>query len=188
MAAINTPAELKILNPVEELTLTDRQQFRVNAIMAGVQRALDKKVAPSAAELVVRAPANIADFVTALDRWQTAPLVTVDTSYSVFQAVAAPQVLITQVVVFYKVTVATAPIPVERITFREGTNATTTRAFFDLEQLDGYLIPSGYFSEPIVYDPQQIMNIVVKTRIATGLAANVILGGFIIEPKGANIS
>ena len=183
--------QLKVINPVEELTLTDRQSYRQRAINAGLTRAVEKKVAPSQDELVVRHAQCNADFGTTavLDFWATpvmaAPLGTLVT---VFQAIAAPVLAATKVAVFYKVTIGTAPIPVSLIAFREGAAAGTTKAVYDLEQLDGYLIPSGYFSEPVVYDPQQVLNVVVATRIVTGLLCRCILGCYIIEPKGAIIS
>jgi len=178
--------QLKVINPVEDLTLTDRQNYRMRAIEAGIERALAKKIAPSRDELVVRHAQNIADFATTVDQWNTPVLAAA--LVSVFGTAAAPVLAVTKVAVFYKVTVTTAPIPVAALSFREGAAAGTTKAIFDLEQLDGYLVPSGYFSEPVTYDPQNVLNVVVLPRIATGLLCRVIMGCYIIEPAGATIS
>jgi len=180
--------QLKVINPVEDLTLTDRQNHRMRAINAGLDRAVAKGIAPSRDELIVRHAQNIADFGTAADQWLTAALAVVGTAYTVFNNIATPTLATTRVAVFYKATVVTAPIPVSILSFREGAAAGTTKAVYDLEQLDGYLVPSGYLSEPVVYDPQQVLNVVATARIATGAQCRLILGCYIIEPKGAVIS
>lgn len=181
--------QLSTLIPTSDLTLTDRTRLRTAAIAKGIARAIALKVIASEDEAKVRNLQNIVDIpAIVLDQWNTAPLLVLGTAYSVFQAVAAPQLANNRLAVFYKVGVETAPIPVSTLAFREGVAAGTTYAIFDLEQLANSLEPEGYFSEPPVYDPLRVMNIVVTARIATGLAARVILGAYIIEPGGPVIS
>ena len=181
--------QLSTLIPISDLTLTDRSNLRKQAIERGIARAVATKVIAREDEAKVRHLQNIVDIpLIVLDQWNTAALAVLGTAYSVFQAVAAPQLANNRLAVFYKVAVPTAPIPVSTLAFREGAAAGTTYAIFDLEQLDGSLEPVGYFSEPVVYDPLRVMNIVVTARIATGLMARVILGAYIIEPGGPTIS
>lgn len=178
---------MSVLIPTEELTLTDKKGFRAAAVEAGINRAIAKAIG-AREELVYRQWQNIADAITAAEAWATAALAAVGVNYTVFQAIAAPILANNKVAVFYGVGVATVPNPVSRLAFRVGAAAGTTKAVFDLELLDTVLIPEGYFSEPIIYDPQQVLNIVAMARIATGLAARVILKGYIIEPLQQTIS
>lgn len=174
--------------PTDELTLTDIRNFREGAVEAGLRRAVDLKIVSSKSELRHRVAQNIADFGTALDQWNTPALAAVGTLYSVFQAIPTPTLANNRVAVFYKVGVETAPIPVSLLWFQVGAAAGTTKDVVDLEQLAVKLAPDGYLSEPVVYDPQQVLNIRVVCRIATGLLARVILGCFIIEPGQQIIS
>ena len=182
--------QLSTLIPISDLTLTDRSNLRKQAIERGIARAVVTKVIAREDEAKVRHLQNIVDIpLIVLDQWNTNPLVgPLGTVQSVFQAVAAPQLANNRLAVFYKVAVTTAPIPVSTLAFREGAAAGTTYAIFDLEQLDGCLEPIGYFSEPVVYDPLRVMNIVATCRIITNLPARVILGCYIIEPGGPTIS
>lgn len=176
------------LIPTEELTLTDKKRFEQLAEEAGIKRAIGKRVAATREELVTRHAQNIADFGTVLDQWNTAALAAVGTLYSVFQAIPTPTLANNQVAVFYKVQVETAPIPVSLLWFQQGAAAGVTKDVFDVEQIASYLVPCGYFTEPIVYDPQAVLNIRVVCRIATGLLARVILGCYIVEPLQQTIS
>ena len=179
---------MSILIPKDELTLTDMKDFRGKAINAGIARAVALKVAGAADQLNVRAWENILDAGAALDQWNTAALVAVGIRYSVFQAIPAPILAANKVAVFYKVGVETTPVPVSLLTFRIGGAVGNIKAEFDLEQLVNCLTQEGYFSQPVVYDPTNVMAVQVMARIATGVLARVQFGAIIIEPAGQLVS
>jgi len=174
--------------PSEELTLTDKKQLRNEALEAGIARALKLGLASSREGLIAREPENIADFGTAADQWLTAALTAVGTLFTVFNNIATPTLANNKLVVFYKVGVETAPSPVSLLWFQLGAAAGTTKAVFDLEQLVNHLVVEGYFNEPVVYDPTNVLNVRVTCRILTNLQARVQLGGFLVEPRGQVIS
>lgn len=177
-----------VLLPTEELTLTDRKNFRAAALEAGIARAIAASIGTREG-LVYREWQNIADAGVAAtqEAWLTAALAVVGTDYSVFRAIAAPILANNKVVVWWGVGIATVPNPVCRLAFRVGAGAGTTKAVFDLERLDTLITPDGYFSEPILYNPQQVLNIVVMARVVAA-AARVILHGYVIEPLQQTIS
>jgi len=178
---------MSYLIPTEELTLSDIKAFRGGAAEAGIAMAIKHSIGARDG-LVVRAAENIADFTTTLDQWNTAALNVVGTNYTVFNGAANPTLAVNKVAVFYKVGIETAPNPVGLLSFRRGAAAGTTLAVFDTEQLVNKLTSDGYFSEPVVYGPQTVLNVVVMARIATLLLARVQLGCFIIEPVQQTIS
>ena len=170
--------------PKDDLTLTDRQRFRMEAKAAGVERAMDKLAVRASEELDVRGFENALDAGAALDQWRTAALAVLGTRYSCFQAVAAPTLANNRVAVFYKVAVETIPFPVSLLTFRRQGAVGNIVAEFDLEQLVCADQQEGYFTKPVVFDPTDIFAVQVMARIATGVFARVILGAWIIERKG----
>jgi len=180
------------LIPTEEITLTDRKDFRNRAIEAGIRRAIALKVIGDRTQAEVREADPVTDFGCGVGGWQTMPLLVVGNQYSVFAtavpAALTPQLAVNRLAIFYKVGVETAPTPVQILQFREGVAAGSTYGWFDLEGLATKLEPEGYLSEPMVYDPQRVLNIVVVARIATLAQARVRLGCFIIEPKGPVVS
>lgn len=178
---------IKTLIPAKELSLGQISEMKMRAIQTGLARAKNR-LGLDPGQLVVREPQNIADFGAALEQWNTAALAVVGTAYSVFQAIAAPAVANNQVIVWVGVGVETTPIPASLLNFRQGAGGGTTYAQFDLERLVNLLEPEGYFSEPVIYEPNEVMNITVTARIATALLARVRLMGYIIEPPGQVIS
>jgi hypothetical protein len=180
---------LKILIPKDEAILVPGkiEQFKKDAINKAVARAVTLKLAGSGDELDVRPLQNIRDFATALDQWNTAALAVVGTAYSVFQAVAAPAIPANKLIVFYGVGIETIPLPASLLTFRRAAIAGNIMAQFDLEQLVNCQTQEGYFSEPIVIEPQTTFACQVTARIAGG-AARVQLMGFAVERKGETIT
>ena len=90
--------------------------------------------------------------------------------------------------VIYKVGVQTAPPPVSRLTFRSGGALGNIIGIFDLEQLANRTESEGYFSEPIIIDPNITYAMQVTGLIATGALARVQLGFLIFEPAGQTIA
>ena len=178
--------------PTNELTLTDIRGFRSAAVEAGIAAATPPKgaIASSREGLIVRAGQQIADFLQAATQefWQTPALAVLGNPYSVFGASATPQLGNNKLAIFYKAGIETAPSPVSLLSFRQGATAGTTKAVFDLEQLVTKMEVEGYFTEPVVFLPQAVMNIVVTCRIVTNLLARVPLGVFIVEPVQQTIS
>ena len=167
--------------------------YRNDAVEAAIARALKLAVAPSRLQLTVRGFENVLDAGTAVDQWRTAAIAAVSTAavpaaYSCFQAVAAPVMAATRLAVFYKVMIETVPCPVAVLTFRTGGALGNITAEFDLEQLVNALETEGYFSQPVVIEPNEVWAAQVTGRIATGVFARVQLGGYIIEPVGRLIA
>lgn len=183
---------IKTITPTEELSISQRSDFRLAAIAQGKEHAIARGLATreSAERILCARPVqNIADFGTAADAWLTGALLVAGTAYTVFNNIAAPAVPANRVFVFYKVGVETVPLPVSLLNFRQGAGGGTTYAQFDLEQLVNCQAVDGYFSEPIVYEPTEVMLVQVVCRApATGVAARVQLGCYVIEALGATIS
>ena len=175
--------------PKGEITLTDMKKFRHDAEDAAIDRAVDLKVAPSREQLSVRGFENVLDAGTATEQWNTAPLLLINTPYSIFTlAVPAPTLPANRLAVFYKVGIETVPVPVSLLTFRTGGFVGNIIAEFDLEQIINSLEMEGFFSQPVVIDPQTLFSIQVTSRIATLVFARVQLGGLIVEPVGQRIA
>ena len=115
------------------------------------------------------------------------PMAVAATNYSLFAdnvpAALTPQVPNNQVWVFYGVHVNTIapPSPVTQLFFNIGTSA-IRKAAFDLEKLYDQLTQNGYFTEPVVYGPQDIVTVTIRSRIATGAGAQVVLDTLVLEP------
>lgn len=142
--------------------------------------------------LVVRHSDNVVDFGCGAGGWLTMPLGAPGGLLSVFAtavpAALQPVLAVNRLAIFYNVNTEFAPPNVDMLFFREGVAAGTTYAAFDLETLTVKQSMEGYFTEPVVYDPQRVLNVVVRTRINTGAQERVHLGCFIIEPTGPVIS
>lgn len=124
----------------------------------------------------------------ALDQWNTAALAVVGNAYSCFQGVAVPQLQDTKLVVFWRVAITTAPLPVSRLIFRNQAVAGNILGQFDLEMLDVKDTLEGFFSEPVIIDPRQLFAAQVIARIATGVAALVQLDNFTFEIAGRTVA
>lgn len=177
----------KVLIPSDELSLNEKRAAKQAAINLGVAKAISRGIGGEGS-LIARPPQNIADFTTPLEQWNTAPLLVVGNPYSVFQNQPNPLLANNKVVVWFGVICETAPIPVSLLNFRQGAAGGTTYAQFDMEQLVAELRTVGYFSEPIAYEPGEVLNITVTCRIATLLLARIQLMGYVIEPVGPTLS
>jgi hypothetical protein len=207
----------------DDLTLSEKRGYRLNALAAGLERCVVKGIGDVEADIpnlsslnpsdkagrvrliasylepgafpnsvdqreLVTGPART-DFVaaTALDEMVTAALAVVGTAYSCFQAVAAPQLIINRLAVFYGVSIETVPIPVSYLMFRTGGAVGNVTAFFDLQTQDTRLTYDAFFSEPVVVDPQEIFAAQVLCKIPTGVAARVHLHNFVFGPAGQTV-
>lgn len=208
----------------EDLSLTDRKEYKLAALAAGIERCAIKSVGSPNADIpglegipsaqhanrialirrfilsgdwprsidqreLAPGPAAIrTDFVapTVLPDALTAPLLAVSTWYSCFQAVATPQLLVGKLLVIYGVNITTVPIPVSYLQFLRGTNV---QAAFDLQTQNARLAFDAFFSEPVVFDPQDIFAAqVLSNTPALGAVANVHLHNFLFEKAGDTIA
>ena len=187
--------------PTNELTLSDIRDYKTKAIAAGIVRAKAKGIAASDEELVVREMLPSFDlgllaglaagvgyalnyYVTAAavgaGVWAPAPGVTA--------WVADPTMAVGRVAVFYKAYDAAANPMVTAVRFMIA-GATTKAVFFIQELIDNKLEPEVWFSEPVVYDPQDIVNMDFFGRAATAAGGEELgYGCFIIERVGAVVS
>lgn len=186
--------------PNEKLSLANQERLRGGAERMARIRLARKLAIPEAQALDSKNPAVIvrdADYVTdfvpvataaGLAGWLSMPLAAVAGMYSVFAnnvpAALTPQVPNNQAWVFYGIEVLLADAAGETVSFIQfGVGqANNRRAQFDIESLYSGLSPAGYFSQPVNYDPQEIANIQIRARVATGAGARVRLATFIAEP------
>lgn len=183
--------------PQGSVSLSAQERLRGIAERQVKVRLAKKLAIPEAAALDLKNPAVIArdasyvtDFVpvataVGLVGWLTMPLAAAGAFYSVFAnnvpAALTPVVLNNQAVVFYGIDILDNNQPVSEIIFGVGT-ANNRRAQFDIEGIYSRLDTCGFFSQPVGYDPQEIMNVQVRARVATGAGARVRLACFIAEP------
>jgi hypothetical protein len=121
---------------------------------------------------------------TALDDWLTAALAVVGTFYGCTQAIAAPQLLQSKLMVCYGISVGTVPVPVSRLMFRKNGATGNILAQFELQELEAADSATAFFSEPVIIDPQDIFAIQVRASIATGAAARINILNYLFENAG----
>ena len=171
-----------------ELSLADRKSFIAGAIAAGIKRGVDK-LGVGERELVVREAHPLTDFPGA---WTTEYYVSAAPAAVGWMWAgdgAAVGVLpVGRVAVFYKCADASANPLFTAVRFRLGpTGATTMASFFFQLPVDNKLETDFYFSEPVIYDPQDNVFIQAYAR-AAGAVEELSFGCFIIEKVGAVIS
>jgi len=183
--------------PTNELTLTDMKAFRGGAIEAGVQRALALGIARVREELVARDAFPRADFGTAATGWVTEHYLSmvipaINAWCSAFTLVlpgSAHQLGRAQVAVFYKFADSEAQPVVNAVRFREGATGASTKASFFLQlETQVKLEPDVYFSEPVVYDPDDWLFIEIYPTGNLGGQENIPFGALIIERTGGTVS
>jgi hypothetical protein len=181
--------------PTNELTLSDIKAFRSAAVEAGIARALSLGLARSRDELVVRHALPFTDFPNGwtIEQYRN-PAIAAAGWGSVFDAGAlplfAPTLANSKVAVFYKFADYDANPTITGLRFRVGGTGATTKASFHLQLVTGAkLEPDVYFTEPVIYDPQDVVYIEAYYNGAIGaLGENFAFECFITERAGANIS
>jgi hypothetical protein len=121
---------------------------------------------------------------TALDDWLTAALAAVGTFYTCTQAIVAPQLLQSKLMVCYGISIGTNPCPISRLMFRKNGATGNILAQFDLQELEVADSVDAFFSEPVIIDPQDIFAIQVRASIATGNAARIYIQNYLFENAG----
>jgi hypothetical protein len=185
---------------LERLSLSKQETYRQQADKMVRTRLAQKLAIPihSALDLenpalIVREADYVADFIPAataagLSGWFSMPMVAVAGVYSLIAdnvpAAQTPTVPNNQAWVFYGATILPPDAGVQSVQqLRFGVGAAANRrAQFDLEVLYGGWTFSGYFSQPVWYDPQEIATIQVVARVPTAIGARVHLFTYVAEP------
>jgi hypothetical protein len=182
--------------PTNELTLTDIKAYKAAAVRAGITRALALGLAREESELVVRYALPLTDFPNGwtIEQYRN-PAIAAAGWGSVFDGGAlpafAPALANTKVAVFFKFANYTAGGGnMMGVRFRVGGTGATTKATFHF-QLEAFskMEPDVYFTEPVVYDPTDVVYIEGYYNGITGaLGEGFAFGCFIVERLGANVS
>lgn len=184
---------MSYLVAISQVSLADQQKQRTKAVMAGKQALIDASVVKNFDASIDRDPDYRIDFVPAATRaglvgWLSMPFAAAATVYSLLAdnvpAALTPQVPNNAVWVFYGVHMLTLNDPATQLYFGVGNN-NIRKANFDLEKLYDQQETNGYFTNPVVYGPQDIVNISLLSRIALGAAVGCrcVLDSVIVEPN-----
>lgn len=176
--------------PTSTLSLSEQVRMRQNAENLG-KLTLAKALNRQPGNLIARQPYYPIDFIPAgagragIAGWLSMPLLAIAGVYSLIAdglfAALTPQVPNNNLWIFWGVHILTLGDPVSQLRFLTGTGAIPKQQY-DLEVLYSKLETDGYFSQPMVYMPQDIVTIQVVSRIAAAVGARVVLDAFIIEP------
>jgi hypothetical protein len=180
--------------PTNELTLGDIKGFKQAAIEAGILRALSLGTARDRSELVVRQALPHTDFGAAgagyaLEEYRNGAMAA-GVWTLLFDTLAAPILAPNQLAVFYKFANYSVAPTIPAIRFRLGPTGASTLATFHI-QLDtgSKLEPDVYFTEPIIYNPQDTLFIEGYSTVGVGaLGEAFAFGCFVVERLGAVIS
>jgi len=184
--------------PTNELTLSEIRAYKERALSAGIMRAKSKGIAATDEELVWREMLPSFDLgvlVLAGSGWALNYYVTpaavgagVWASTYGLAAAADPLLPVGRIAVFHKVYDAMANPMATGCRFLLAA-ATTKASFFFQCIIDNKLEPEAWFSEPVIYDPQDTVNIDFYGRAATPAGGEELgYGCFIIERVGAVVS
>jgi len=188
--------------PTNELTLSDMKGYRTAAVEAGISRAMSLGIARVREELVVRDALPFTDFgAPAGNGWLTEQYITfggVPTAGAWISAFSSgalplnvPQLARTKIAVFYGWADTMANPICVGVRFRVGANGATTKAVF-LPQMaiDAKMEPDSYFTEPVVYDPEDFVYIeLYGVGVATPAGGEVTpFRCLIIERVGGTVS
>ncbi|MDD5060780.1 MAG: hypothetical protein PHN44_00670 [Candidatus Marinimicrobia bacterium] len=189
-----------------ELTLADIRGYKAQAINAGVLVAQRRGIGDSLYDardnpkgnLTVRAGFPFTDFGNGAMGWLTEnyvnPAIAAVGWGSVFSAGAlpafAPQLANTKVAVFYKFANTSAIPLTTAVRFRIGNQGSSTKGTFYLQlETEAKLEPDVYFSEPVVYEPQDFIYIEAWYTAIVGAGGQTFpFGTFIIERLGPTVS
>jgi len=172
-----------------ELSLADRKSFISSAVSQGIVRAQDK-LGVGSTELGVRHALPVTDFPGAYTaEAYTSPAITAVGWGWAGDGAAVGVLPVGRVAVFYKAADADPNPAFTAVRFRLGpTGATTLASFYFQLIVDNKLETDFYFSEPVVFDPNDNVMIQAYSRIAAHGAEELSFGCFIIEKVGSVIS
>jgi len=109
---------------------------------------------------------------------------------SVFDTAVVPQLGVRKIAVFYKIVNLTPMHSVRAVRFLLGATGASALGVFHTEEFTLVkLTPEVYLSEPIVYSPQEFVNIQCYAQPAIPAAGERLgFGCFIAEPAGEVVS
>jgi len=179
----------------DELSLSEMRSYRAGAQKAGVEEALKLALASSEKDLVIRGIFPHSDFFSAVgngytnERFITGAIL-INTWTSVYDTAVVPQLGNRKVMVIYKIFDVT-PIPsIRAVRFRLCATGVSTLAWVQIEgPIATKSTPEVWLTEPVVYTPNQWMDIQCYANPAVP-AAGEMLGfeGYVIEPVGESLS
>ena len=179
--------------PTNELTLGDIKAYKNGAILAGIARALALGLARDEKELVVRQALPATDFGApagyVLEEYRNQAMAA-GVWTLLFDGGAAPVLANNRLAVFYKFANYSVAPTMPAIRFRIGPTGASTKATFHMQLDTGSKIePDVYFTEPVIYDPQDTLFIEGYSTVGIGaLGEAFAFGCFIVERLGAVIS
>lgn len=179
----------------DELSPSRLQAYTEKAQQAALRRAMDLKLANSMGELVFKEAAPGTDLSQPAGSGYTnetylTGAAVVNTWTSVYDTALVPVLGQRQIAVFYKVYDLAAAPAASAVRFRLGPTGATTLAWFHMEEIiNAKLTPEAWFTEPVVYGPNEAMFIEFYPMAAVGAAGERLgFGCFIAEPAGQSIS
>jgi hypothetical protein len=180
--------------PKDELSISKMEAFRTNAKMAALKKANDLKLAATLKELTFREAAPGTDLSQPAGAGYTNEVyltgaVAANVWTSVYDTAVVPTLGRRQVAVFYKVWNRTVPAQITAVRFRLGPTGATTLGWFHIEMLDVQQTAELYFSEPVVFGPDERLFIECISPVAiAAVGEHLGFGCFIAEPVGESIS
>lgn len=173
------------LVPWEAMTLTDIKGYKSEAIRVGVERMLQLKLVTTPDDLTVRsfrANADLGVGTGGQDEWAIAlPLLGLNVGV-ISQLLPA-----NQIVVFYGIDDYDANPVATLVMFFTAIAGGTTKMIVDLQDCRGFTYCAGMLSEPVVYDPQQLVYVSMETDVIHATEFIKFMG-YIIEPRGTVVS
>jgi len=174
------------LVPMETMTLTDIKSYKQAAIAAGVTHMLRLALTTTDANLVVRDIRAFADLAVGTvneDEWGL-NLAAAGANVGAITSAALPA---NRIIVFYGIDdYDTAPMAT-LVTFRTALLGGTTKMLVDLQNCRGFTYCAGMLSEPVVYDPSELV-IVDIAADAIHAPEYIKFLGYVIEPRGMVVS
>ena len=178
--------------PTSELSLSDTKTFRGGAVEAGIARGLELRIATNRKELVVLEALPLTNLVGG---WTTEQYITPAPAAVGWgwagDGAAVAVIPIGQIAVFYKCANGSAVVPPVFIAtrFQVGAGGASTKGVFHFQlAIENKMESDVYFSEAVVYDPQDNALIQAYSNAAAGAAETLAYGCFIIMKLGAQVS
>lgn len=179
--------------PKDELSVTKLENYKARAMQAALDMARNLKLASNLTELVFREAAPGTDLSQPAGSGYTNEIyvtgaIAANTWTSVYDTAIVPVLGNRQIAVFYKVWNRDVPANISAVRFRLGPTGATTKGWFPIEQLDCQWTPELWFSEPIVYGPNQAVFIECISPVAIPVGEHLGFGCYIVEPVGEAVS
>ena len=174
------------LIPIGDLSLAEKQSVRADADALLWDVCRRTLVRDNPADVIIRDAMPFTDFaLNAQEDWLIAGAGVVGTELQ-YMSVLTP---IDHIIAFYGLALETTPPIISRVRFTLGATSTTVRGFFDTQALNSRLEPAGYFSERIVFKPNETCRIMVMPKVAWAVnTQRLVLLARVMEPIGQNVS